>query len=313
MSADDIVPGEDKQLYRRGLGFLERGRHLRGLSEVAFQRIERRLERPAPARPRRRFLLATATVVVALLVGSAFAVARVGWRGLPFVGRLFGERVVAPLPVPRPATRRPPAPASQVKADLPAPAAAPPLPEPSASPASSAPVPGAVPVASAIEPAAQVERKAVPAQRKLAARAVEAVPVGTSPAPAAAENPILAESQSFAAALARWHRERDGRAALAALDAHDQRFPAGHLGPESRLLRAEILLAQGYESEGLALLDRLSLGGSPRARELYTVRGELRIKHGRCREGKADLDEVLAKGVADGFGRRAVEALHHCP
>ena len=82
---------------------------------------------------------------------------------------------------------------------------------------------------------------------------------------------------------------------------------------ESRLLRAEILLAQGRERESLALLDQVTIAGSPRARELFTVRGELRIKLGRCRDGRADLGEVLAKGMADAFARRATEALAHCP
>lgn len=307
MSADDIEPGEDKALYRRGLGFLKQARNLRGLPDAAFVRIERRLERPERARRGRPWVLATATVVVVLLAGAALAVAHVGWRGLPFVGRFFGERM-APSRIQAPA-RTPKSAAPKLGI------AVVPVTRPDEKPVAPEVPPAAGVAAATDEAAAAPPRKATtPAPRKLAVRTAEPAPAAAAPEVAPmAENPILAESRSFAAALERWHRDHDGRAALATLDAHDRQFPAGHLMPESRLLRAEILLAEGRELQGLALLDRLTLSGSPRARELFTVRGELRIKQGRCREGKADLDEVLAKGVADVFARRAVEALHHCP
>jgi hypothetical protein len=82
---------------------------------------------------------------------------------------------------------------------------------------------------------------------------------------------------------------------------------------ESRVLRAEIYLAQNRESEALAVLDSVAPAGLPRGRELQVVRGELRIKAGRCPEGKRDLGDVLEKGVADALAERAVRAIHHCP
>jgi hypothetical protein len=82
---------------------------------------------------------------------------------------------------------------------------------------------------------------------------------------------------------------------------------------ESRVLRAEILLAEGHESEALKILDSMALSGIPRGRELQTVRGELRIKAGRCSEGKRDLGDVLEKGVADALAKRASQAISHCP
>jgi predicted Zn-dependent protease len=82
---------------------------------------------------------------------------------------------------------------------------------------------------------------------------------------------------------------------------------------EARLLRAEILLQQGREREALALLDSMYLPELPRGRELQTVRGELRIKYGRCTEGRPDLDEVLAKDRTDGLARRAARAISLCP
>lgn len=80
----------------------------------------------------------------------------------------------------------------------------------------------------------------------------------------------------------------------------------------ARLLRAEILLQLGREREGLGLLDGVSLSGIPRGRELATVRGELRIKYGRCAEGRRDLDAVLAKDATDELGRRAARAISLC-
>ena len=127
------------------------------------------------------------------------------------------------------------------------------------------------------------------------------------------ENPIVAESRSFASVIEPWHRTRNASTALALLDAHEGRYPRGHMRLESRVLRAEIYLAQGRESDALSVLDAVSLSGLPRARELQTVRGELRIKAGRCADGKRDLDDVLEKGVADALAKRSAQAIAHCP
>ena len=127
------------------------------------------------------------------------------------------------------------------------------------------------------------------------------------------ENPIVAESRSFATVIEPWHRTHNAGATLALLDAHERRYPSGHMRLESRVLRAEIFWAQGRESEALDVLDSLSLSGIPRARELQTVRGELRIKAGRCAEGRRDLGDVLEKGVADALAKRATRAISHCP
>jgi outer membrane PBP1 activator LpoA protein len=130
---------------------------------------------------------------------------------------------------------------------------------------------------------------------------------------AKAQNPIVAESQSLASVIEPWHRTHNASTALALLDAHEQRYPNGNMRLETRVLRAEIYLAQGRETEALAVLDSVALSGIPRARELQTVRGELRIKAGRCPEGKRDLSDVLEKSVADSLAKRAAQALHHCP
>ena len=319
MSVDDITLGDDKELYRRGLGFLKQARDLRGLPPAAFQCIETRIERPV-ARPRRRpLLLAAATLAIVLLAGTAFAVAHVGLRRLPFVGPLFAPRASQPM---RPSSfRRAPARVNPVAVPPSVPAAGALLPPASAPPPQATSDGLAPPAAANSAPTDSAPvllgeaRRSPAAPRKVAlvrpAPAEPAAPLAE--VPASVENSILAESQSFSAALARWHREHAAAAALAALDLHDRRFPAGHLASEARLLRAEILLAQGRERESLLLLDHVALVGSPRARELFTVRGELRIKFGRWADGRADLDEVLAKGMADSFARRAAQALAHCP
>jgi predicted Zn-dependent protease len=127
------------------------------------------------------------------------------------------------------------------------------------------------------------------------------------------QNPIVAESHSFASAIEPWHRTHHASTALALLDAHERRYPNGRMHLETRMLRAEIYLAQGRETDALAVLDGIALSGVPRARELQTVRGELRIKAGRCPEGKRDLSDVLERSVADSLAKRAAQALHHCP
>jgi hypothetical protein len=280
--------------------FLWQARKLRGLSPAAIARIERSIETAGEKRRPRTLLFAAAAAAVVLLAGGTFAMAHVGWRNLPFVGPLFappaqGARGKAPLAPPSTAP---------VKKDLAAivPAEVVPLPKEAALPSETSRAPAPRKVASA----RSLSAGSVSPPRIVPEVAVDSVD------PIHPLDPILAESQSFAAALERWHRDHDGRGALSALDTHERRFPAGRLLVEARVLRAEILLSSGSERESLMLLDRMSLAGAPRARELLTVRGELRIKLGRCADGRADLDEVLRKGVADSFAKRAMQALEHC-
>ena len=132
-------------------------------------------------------------------------------------------------------------------------------------------------------------------------------------APEAPDSPIVREGESFATVLRRWRRVHDGQAALAALDLHDRSFVRGQMALESRLLRVEILLFEHRDHDALAILDGLPLGkvSLPRGGELLTVRGELRVKAGRCDDGRADLAAVL--GGSDILAERARNALTHCP
>jgi uncharacterized protein YjiS (DUF1127 family) len=292
MSSNDGNDGDTSARTRRAMEFLRQARKLRGLSPAATERIERSIETAGNKRRPRGLRMAAAVAAVALVAGGTFAMAHVGWRNLPFVGPLFAP--AAPkVPRSEPSVHSS---AATAKKDLAAivPAEVAPMPKEAAAPSESK---RPVAVRKVVSERTTLERNA---------------PVLPAPAEVAVD-PILAESQSFAEAIERWHRDHDGRGALAALDTHEQRFPSGRLGVEARVLRAEILLSRGSEREGLMILDRMNLAGAPRARELLTVRGELRIKLGRCAEGRADLEEVLRKGTADGFAKRAAQALEHCP
>jgi hypothetical protein len=311
----------ESESSRRGLDFLHQARAVRDLGPEEVERIERRLS-VRSARPRRRVLLpALAGLALVLVAGTAFAVAKGGLRALPVVGPLLG-----PLFAPATSTEPPKAPKHHQPAlpkpalDNP-PAADPAMVVPSVAPAL-IPAPALEPEPS--EPESHSARPTGSRPRTLALRdpgnsreGIRAMPAPEMPAPPATtdkvENPIVAESRSFASVIEPWHRTRNASTTLVLLDAHERRYPSGHLRLESRLLRAEVYLAQGRERDALAVLDSVSLSGIPRARELQTVRGELRIKAGRCAEGKRDLDDVLEKGVADALARRATQAISHCP
>ena len=338
---------------RKSLAFLNRARKLRGLSSIQFQRIEHRLTHTIPPTRRRLWVPALAAFCLVLIAGTAVAhgvdLSRLPLIGALFTAHRQSPAPETPRARKQPA-RVPSvavAPAGVVARTTPPAVIA--LPSsvetsPKAQPArSSSLAPVAARSARSSSEAARslnlasprgAGRQTEPSDRGAVhedvVRAgpspiVEPEPVrapaiapgphvafGTSPTGPAAE-PIQAESRSFSAALAEWHRDHDAKAALAALDVHERRFPVGQMQLEARLLRAEILLHQGREREALALLDRMHLPALPRGRELQTVRGELRIKYGRCTEGRRDLDEVLAKDRTDGLARRAARAISLCP
>jgi len=341
MSVNREVPGTGPESVRlqESLAFLRQGRQVRLLRPPEVERIARRLRR-RNHRPRRVVIWpAVITLGLVLVAGATFALAKGGLRSLPIVGPLLG-----PLLAPAHSTgesksgkyRRPDVPKS-VAANPPAtgrfmvvptlgpavqttPAATQNAPAPADGPAQ-APTPELVKTS---ELPAHSVRPANPSPRTAALRAPEAshdralaaqLPESFVPPPAAEEktNTIVEESRSFASVIEPWHRTRDARLTLALLNAHERRFPSGYMHLESRVLRAEIYLTQGRESEALSVLDTLSLAGIPRARELEAVRGELRVKVGRCADGKRDLDDVLEKGVADSLAKRATQAISHCP
>lgn len=283
---------------RESLEFLNRARKLRGLSSTQFQRIEYRLTHTIRPKRRRLWVPALAAFCLVLIAGTAIAHV-VDLSRLPLIGALFTAHRQSPAPE-TPHARKQPARVPSV-AVAPAGVVAHQT-EPSDRGAVHEDVVRAIP-SPIVEPE-PVRTPTIAPRPRMALR--------TSPTGPAAE-PIQAESRSFSAALAEWHRDHDAKAALAALDGHERSFPGGQMQLEARLLRAEILLQQGREREALALLDSMYLPELPRGRELQTVRGELRIKYGRCTEGRRDLDEVLAKDRTDGLARRAARAISLCP
>jgi hypothetical protein len=297
---------EEKAQEERARRLLHGVRNLRGLTPEQVRRIASRLD--AAVVPARRRSLLPVLAILALLLSAGTAVA---WttgtlRRFPAVRALFTSTRIA---------RRPPSPAMAGVAVRPIEIAAPKEQAPTADlealEASKPPRredrPASVPPG---HRRASIARAALAARQEPAAsRESSKLPTTT---PLMPDNPIAREGESFANVLRSWRRDHDGRAALSALDLHDRDFASGQMALEARLLRVEILLSEGRDREALALLDRLALGKGnvPRGRELLTVRGELRIKAGRCDDGRADLASI--GGGTDDFAERARNALTYC-
>lgn len=288
------MQGRDERMRRLGQGadpssvearaaaFLAEARPTLGLTQAEVAAIERRLERGR--RPGVGMLLWPAIAAIALLLLGGTVMAVVGgwhprWPLLDGGGKTDPARRAVTRPARGIADAPPPAPNSVSTGE---------------------PTPPVAPTAPALPPSARRS------------------PRGQSaPAPAAApiderRGQLSAEARSLSDALARWRRHGDAAGALALLAAHEQRFGDGALAVEARVARAEILLAAGRRTSALAVLDSLGLAGLPRARELATLRGELRAEAGRCAEARADLAPVLEATGGDELGRRAANALARC-
>jgi hypothetical protein len=194
----------------------------------------------------------------------------------------------------------------------PAPAAAPPEvaapPEPIAPPAVLAP-----PAASVAPARVPVRRAAIVPPPPAATPATEAL----DDAPAASPAPVPAdvadsEAKSLSQALARLRRDRDPASALALLDEHEARFPAGAMRAEAVALRIEALLARHDQAAALAALDALPVPGVPLDRRLRASRGELRAQAGRCIDAFADLSQVLHATPRDAVDERALRSRAAC-
>jgi len=327
-ASKEARPGvQDEARDGRSLRLLHAVRSPRGLTPEQVRRIASRLDAAAVPVPRRSLVPVLAASALLLSAGTAAAWATGTLPRIPVLGSLFSStRLSRPAPphamVASPgrslAVAAPKEEALTAELDQ--------LGEPDRTEASQAPrredraagvspasrrhvrvPPG--PLAARPEPAAP--------QESHAARPEPTGPGEFSTAPSKivppSDSPIAREGESFGTVLRSWRRNHDHRAALSALDLHDHAFAGGQMTLESRLLRIEILLSDGRDREGLALLDRLALGSGtvPRSRELLTVRGELRIRAGRCADGRADLAPIGAG--SDGFAKRARNALTHCP
>ena len=300
----------------RGLDLLRRARDLRGLSPVQVGRIAARLAEPVRPSGGRRLRPALVAFLVLLFAGTALAwatgilrvpIMRAGWsRGRGSQTRPLVPAPMAPVPS-RSAVAAPPTPALASSASpVPNTATRAPLAPPRSADHGRARTALALPRSSRAGDATKIS--AVGPQVP-AAKEVSTTPVETSRALTA----ITRESESLASVQRLWRHNRDAAGALVSLDEHDRRFRQGQMALESRLLRVEILIEERRNEAALAILDGLPLAdpGMPRSRELLTVRGELRVRLGRCADARRDL-ELLARG-SDGLARRARDALTHCP
>ncbi len=271
-------------LQARAGALLRQARTTTGLRETDIASIERKLLGCARPQRRIRLLPVLAALAVSLVAGSVLAVVG-GWRPrLPFMERQ-----------PAPSRRAKPKARAEIRVE--------PLAVPLGNAEYSAPqAPGKDP---APHPQAMLRRMA-------RADSSPASLLSPSELPQS-EGALSIEARSLAAALARWRRDGNAEAALALLSAHERRFAGGALSVEAKVARAEILLALERRDQALVVLDSLSLARLPRARELGTIRGELRARAGRCQEARTDLARVLVGGGGDDLGKRAARAMASCP
>jgi hypothetical protein len=286
MKLDRLGEGGEQpsSLQARAGAFLHQARTTTGLRETDIARMERELLGRAHARRRIRLLPVLAALAVLLVAGSGLAVVG-GWRPrLPFM-----ERPPAPSRSARPKAR------AGIRVE-----------------------PLAVPLGDAEHSATQAPDKDPAPHPQAAPRRMARAdyPPTSEPPPnelPQAEGALSIEARSLAEALARWRRDGNAEAALALLAAHERHFAGGALSVEAKVARAEILLALERRDQALLVLDSLGLARLPRARELETIRGELRVRAGRCQEARVDLARVLAGGGGDDLGKRATRAMASCP
>ena len=266
--------------------FLHEARPRLGLAEREIGAIEKQLFGRAHARRGARLLPVLAALAVLFVAGTVMALAG-GWRPrVPFLGSLDETSNVS-SPPPTRARAKGSAAAALVPVE----------PEAEQSRANLSPP----------------EPRREPPSRRLARSANAGSPAAEVKEIATAEGALSGEARSLADALARWRRDGKAEAALALLGAHQRRFPHGALWVESQVARAEILLALSRREQALAVLDSLTLANLPRARELETLRCELRAQAGRCPDARADLIRVLSSTANDELGKRASRAFSVCP
>lgn len=284
-------------LEARAGAFLDEARPLRGLRDIEIGAIERRLLRRGRAGRGLWLWPALAAIAVLLVAGSVMALVG-SWRPRwPFVGAASESDT--------PSMRRPSkSHATGGVAQQPGIVSAQP---------NSTTEPSNTPTESPVAPATGSAVKAPPiVVARRAPHQESPSPLSLSADSTLREGALSSEARSLSAALVRWRRDGNAPAALALLVAHEKRFAHGALAVESKVARAEILLALAQRDQALVVLDALGLASLPRARELETIRGELRAQRGRCQEARADLARVVA-GADDDLSKRATRAMATCP
>ena len=296
----------------RGRRLLQEARGLRGLTPDQVRRIASRLEAAVAPVRRRRLVPVAATLVVLLSAGTALAWATGTLQRLPAVRALFSLHSPASPAPRRSAGARPAlrsidvaAPSEQptgaspddLEATAPSGWANRPRPRPAGAGFSPTPPPG--PVSGAIRLPLFRRRSRRPRPRPARRRR------RTAPS-CERENPLplsFGAGAEITMAKPRWPLSISTIAAFPAArwrSSHDccaWRFSCPSIATTTR--------------SPFSMAYRSAKGSLPRGRELLTVRGELRIKAGRCDDGRADLAAVL--GGSDILAERARNALTHCP
>ena len=182
--------------------------------------------------------------------------------------------------------------------------------------------PGAVatgPVAPTELPAASLEPATAPSAPRAvtrvrpAARAkeqpesesafVETQPPALTPAPG---DGARGEASQLGDALRALRVDGDARRALAILEDHDTRFPAGALHREATLARVEALAALGRRSDALKALDAVKMEGGELDRSVALLRAELRAAAQRYAEAVDDFSTAIAGAGSDEIAERAL-------
>jgi hypothetical protein len=140
-------------------------------------------------------------------------------------------------------------------------------------------------------------------------RALPPPPVSLPPVTSA---PPDGELALIAGAVRKLRTDDDPRGALAVLDEHRARFPAGALTREATLARVETLLALDRRAEALRVLDGAAIDELPRARAVRATRGELRAELGRCADARKDFELLLSSNQRDEVAERALYARAAC-
>ncbi len=169
-------------------------------------------------------------------------------------------------------------------------------------------------------PDATADEAAEPGEREMAAASVSERPrrlarlagrpvVGGSPAPA----PTAASEETLALdrALGLLRLKHDPAAALLALDAWIEHFPASELGREARFARVDALLSLDRTGDALAALEALPLDAHHRSTELQVIRGELRSRTD-CGSAEQDFTAVLTRGSDAALLERALYGRGAC-
>jgi hypothetical protein len=260
----------------------------RPLSPEAVARIQHRVVTAAGPRARLSWLrlCALASLGLAGVAGAATVARRV----------VFAPEIVRGGDGPARRARGPGPAAGTVRPSIV------PLPSPEA--------PGLAPSAENVSVAAPPAGPARRAEVRRGSRPREAPPVETPAAPP--PSTLAEESALMQDVLRKLRDDRDGAAALRALDEYAARFPRGQLAEEAARTRVAAYLLDRRSGPALGLLDGMALGGSARDLELAVVRGELRAEAGRCPEAESDFTAALSRARLGPLAERALYGRASC-